>query len=121
MSETVIATCGCNRYGCNYCELDRARESLKYGDIVEDLARKVTAAWDRLARCQDEFYPEYPGACSEYHDELDTAILEMMRFVDPERWNARQQMMREAAEAVLAQAEAEERRRRPPEGPADVS
>ena len=30
-------------------------------------------------------------------DELDTAILALMRFVDPERWNARQTIMREAA------------------------
>lgn len=121
MSEPITATCGCHRYGCMYCELDEAREGLKYGDILEGYAKEASAAYDRLSRCEDEFYPEYPGACSEYHDELDTVILEMMRFVDPERWNARQQMMREAAEAGLAQAEAEERRRRHPEGPADVS
>jgi len=101
VSQTT--TCGCNRYGCIYCELDQAREGIRYGDIVTDLAVKVGAAWDRLARCQDEFYPEYPGACSEYHDELDTAVLELMRFADPERWNQRQAVMRAASEAAITQ------------------
>ena len=93
----TTVTCGCGEYRCVYCELDQERDGRKHGDIAVFLAQGVTAAWDRLSRCQDEFYPEYPGSCSEYHDELDTAILALMRFVDPERWNARQTIMREAA------------------------
>jgi hypothetical protein len=109
MPETVvIATCGCNRYGCIYCELDQARDSLKHGDILERLAQKVTAAWDRLARCQDEFYPEYPEACGEYIQELDEAVLLLMRFADPERWNQRQQMMRDSFERRAAHQRADD-------------
>lgn len=71
--------------------------------VVPRLARTVTRCWDQLARCEDEFLPEDPGACGEPRDHLDTAILELMRVADPERWEQRQQMMRDAVRAdVLA-------------------
>lgn len=68
---------------------------------VEVRALAVVVAWDRLSSCQDEFYPESPGACGEYVNALDTAILDLMRIADPERWQRRQQVMREASENAI--------------------
>jgi hypothetical protein len=58
---------------------------------VSDAASKVAHQWDRLARCEDEFYPEYPEACSEDQQALDEAILSLMRIVAPDLWEHRQQ------------------------------
>ncbi len=63
---------------------------------LSEAASKVTHLWDRLARCEDEFYPESPGACDEYQQELDEAILSLMRIADPDLWESRQQMHRAA-------------------------
>jgi transcriptional regulator with XRE-family HTH domain len=54
--------------------------------LVSDAASKVAHQWDRLARCEDEFYPECPEACSEDQQALDEAILSLMRIVAPDLW-----------------------------------
>jgi transcriptional regulator with XRE-family HTH domain len=66
-----------------------------------EAASTVTRIWDHLARCEDEFMPEQPGACGEYRDELDTAILALMRLADPERWQQQQDRLKAATEAAL--------------------
>ena len=47
------------------------------------LMAAVVARWDRLVACEAEFYPEYPGTCSEYQDELAAAIETLRRGGDP--------------------------------------
>src|SRR5690349_5008064 len=44
--------------------------------LVRDMKRtsalhQLRAAWDALCRCNDEFLPDYPEACSERRDDLD--------------------------------------------------
>lgn len=58
---------------------------------VNDLACTVTRIWEMLAHCENEFYPEQPGACAEYQQNLDEAILALMKVADPERWERYQQ------------------------------
>lgn len=51
---------------------------------VTELVRKagaVARAWRRLGDCEDEFMPDYPYACGEYRDALDTAIIDMTRHL----------------------------------------
>lgn len=68
----------------------------RLADVMEK-AQTVTRIWDHLARCEDEFMPEDPGACGEYRDDLDTAILALMRVADHDRWEQRQAAWRIAA------------------------
>lgn len=44
-------------------------------------AGAVVVAWNRLGKCEDEFMPDYPHACGEYRDELDTAIGNLERHL----------------------------------------
>jgi predicted nuclease with TOPRIM domain len=48
---------------------------------LEGNARRLKAAWERLCQCTDEFEPNDMTACSEATDELDNAILEVIKDV----------------------------------------
>lgn len=41
---------------------------------VLNMLTRVCQTADRLIDCLNEFAPEYPQACSEYYQELDTAL-----------------------------------------------
>lgn len=87
----------------NNVKADLSAEIDRLGSEYVELQRRaiaVTRIWDMLARCQDEFEPDDLAACGEYRDDLDTAILGLMKFVDRERWEQREQEMKAAAECV---------------------
>lgn len=52
---------------------------------LEAAIERLRGAWVALGRCEDEFCPEQPEACSEYRDALDTAILAVIRTAGKER------------------------------------
>jgi hypothetical protein len=45
---------------------------------LEEAARAVKAAFEAVGRCEDEFLPDYPEACGEWRDALDTAISQLI-------------------------------------------
>jgi hypothetical protein len=67
----------------------------------------VTRIWDMLARCSDEFEPDDMAACGEYRDNLDEAIIGLMKMVDRPMWDRREHEMKAAAERRSAVVEEE--------------
>lgn len=55
-----------------FCSCERELQA-RIAALEAALAR-LQIAWDELCRCDDEFIPEYPEACSEYQAGLDAAI-----------------------------------------------
>ena len=53
-------------------------------NTLEAAAKRVVACFEHLGRCEDEFLPEYPTACSEHQEALDTAILDLRRTLGTE-------------------------------------
>jgi hypothetical protein len=45
---------------------------------LKEAARAVKTAFEAVGRCEDEFLPEYPEACGEWRDALDTAISQLI-------------------------------------------
>lgn len=54
--------------------LDTARRRDEARENVMQAARHLGACWEQLCRCVDEFEPDYPQACGEHRDALDTAV-----------------------------------------------
>lgn len=50
---------------------------------VRRTAQNVVKAWMRLGECEDEFMPDYPDACAEHADHLDTCISELSEALNP--------------------------------------
>lgn len=63
------------RVRSSYCEaVMRDLEGTADAAGIVAAANHVVACWEQLGRCEDEFMPEYPDACNEYRDALDSAL-----------------------------------------------
>jgi hypothetical protein len=88
----------------DHSKADLTKEIDRLGGDYVELQRRaiaVTRIWDMLARCSDELEPDDMAACAEYRDNLDEAIIGLMKMVDRPMWEQREQEMKDAAARAI--------------------
>lgn len=53
----------------------QTQEGTPAANSLAKAAAAVVAAFRAVGRCEDEFLPEYPDACAEHREWLDTTIV----------------------------------------------